>query len=217
MCVCPLSRVWLFAAPWTVAFQAPLSMGFSRQEYWSRLLFPTPGWGGFFLNQRWKNLLCLLHWQSDFSPPAPPGKPLEYISLFNPENNQKSASICTNEKKKWNLKTLSNLSKDTPSKWSSQDFNAGGRTSKACTLPSTGWVVGTQRATWRVSSHRLQTVPPNNLERGLRGEQSFSVWSLMPYQHHREAYQECNLFFLNCWKGTAIWILIQSPGENLCI
>ena len=30
-------------APWTVARQAPLSMGFSRQEYWSGLLFPPPG------------------------------------------------------------------------------------------------------------------------------------------------------------------------------
>ena len=29
--------------PWTVACQAPLSMGFSRQEYWSGLLFPSPG------------------------------------------------------------------------------------------------------------------------------------------------------------------------------
>ena len=34
-----LSRVWLFATPWTVARQAPLSMGFSRQEYWSGLPF----------------------------------------------------------------------------------------------------------------------------------------------------------------------------------
>ena len=31
------------ATPWTVAHQAPLSMGFSRQEYWSELLFPSPG------------------------------------------------------------------------------------------------------------------------------------------------------------------------------
>ena len=31
----PLSRVWVFATPWTAAHQAPLSMGFSRQEYWS--------------------------------------------------------------------------------------------------------------------------------------------------------------------------------------
>ena len=35
-----LSRVRLFATPWTVAYQAPLSMGFSRQEYWSGLPFP---------------------------------------------------------------------------------------------------------------------------------------------------------------------------------
>ena len=33
----------LFATPWTVAFQGPLSMGFSRQEYWSGLPFPSPG------------------------------------------------------------------------------------------------------------------------------------------------------------------------------
>ena len=37
-----LSRVRLFASPWTVAYQAPLSMGFSRQEYWSRLPLPPP-------------------------------------------------------------------------------------------------------------------------------------------------------------------------------
>ena len=38
-----LSRVRLFATPWTVAYQAPPSMGFSRQEYWSGLPFPYPG------------------------------------------------------------------------------------------------------------------------------------------------------------------------------
>ena len=37
-----LSHVWLFATPWTVAHQAPLSMGFSKQEYWSGLPFPPP-------------------------------------------------------------------------------------------------------------------------------------------------------------------------------
>ena len=37
-----LSRVQLFATSWTVAYQAPLSMGFSRQEYWSGLPFPSP-------------------------------------------------------------------------------------------------------------------------------------------------------------------------------
>ena len=37
------SLVRLFATQWTVACQASLSMGFSRQEYWSGLPFPTPG------------------------------------------------------------------------------------------------------------------------------------------------------------------------------
>ena len=37
------SCVWLFVTPWTVACLAPLSMGFSRQEYWSALPFPSPG------------------------------------------------------------------------------------------------------------------------------------------------------------------------------
>ena len=45
MCVCvceSISRVWLFATRRTVAHQAPLSMEFSRQEYWSGLPFPSP-------------------------------------------------------------------------------------------------------------------------------------------------------------------------------
>jgi len=44
-CACAqlLSHIWLFVTPWTLAYQAPLSMGFSRQEYWSRLPFPPPG------------------------------------------------------------------------------------------------------------------------------------------------------------------------------
>ena len=42
-CARKLSRVWLFAIPWTVACQAFLSMGFSRQEYWSGLPFPPSG------------------------------------------------------------------------------------------------------------------------------------------------------------------------------
>ena len=37
-----LSRVRLFATPWTVAYQTSQSMGFSRQEYWSGLSFPSP-------------------------------------------------------------------------------------------------------------------------------------------------------------------------------
>ena len=38
-----LSRVQLFATPWTIAYQVPRSMGFSRQEYWNGLPFPSPG------------------------------------------------------------------------------------------------------------------------------------------------------------------------------
>ena len=38
----PLSCVWLLATPWTAAYQAPPSMGFSRQEYWSGVPLPSP-------------------------------------------------------------------------------------------------------------------------------------------------------------------------------
>ena len=38
-----LSRVRLFATPWSAVYQAPLSMGFSRHEYWSGLPFSPPG------------------------------------------------------------------------------------------------------------------------------------------------------------------------------
>ena len=51
------------ATPWTVAHQAPLSIELSRQEYWSRLPFPTPG----NLSNPGLNL-CLLHWQADSLP-----------------------------------------------------------------------------------------------------------------------------------------------------
>ena len=41
-CVCVLSRALLFGSPRTIAHQAPLSMEFSRQEYWIGLPFPSP-------------------------------------------------------------------------------------------------------------------------------------------------------------------------------
>ena len=40
---CVLSRVQFFVTPWMVAHQAPLPMEFSREEYWRRVPFPTPG------------------------------------------------------------------------------------------------------------------------------------------------------------------------------
>ena len=43
LCAQSLSHVWLFATPWTVAHQDPLSMSFLRQEYWNWLSFPSPG------------------------------------------------------------------------------------------------------------------------------------------------------------------------------
>ena len=65
-----LRHVRLFVTPWTVAYQAPPSMGFSRQEYWSGLPFPSPG----DLPDPGSNpcLLCLLHWQADSLPNVPP-------------------------------------------------------------------------------------------------------------------------------------------------
>ena len=42
-CACVLSHVGLFVTPWTVAHQAPLLVEFSKQEYWSGLLFLSPG------------------------------------------------------------------------------------------------------------------------------------------------------------------------------
>ena len=50
-----LSRVGLLATPWTAAYQAPPSMGFSRQEYWSGV--PLPSLNGM---HRWWNSFCLL-------------------------------------------------------------------------------------------------------------------------------------------------------------
>ena len=72
--VCTLSCfscVWLFATLSTVAHQAPLSMEFSRQEYWSGLPFPPPGdlrTQGSILH-----FLTLLRWQVDSLPLVPPG------------------------------------------------------------------------------------------------------------------------------------------------
>ena len=44
------SRVWLFATPWSAAYQAPLSLGFSRQEHWSGMPFPSP----MYESEKWK-------------------------------------------------------------------------------------------------------------------------------------------------------------------
>ena len=61
-----LCRVSFFVTLWTVACQAPLSMEFSRQDYWSRLPFPTPG---DLSNPGIEHTsLASLHWQEDSLP-----------------------------------------------------------------------------------------------------------------------------------------------------
>ena len=63
-----LSHVRLFGTPWTVAYQAPRSMEFSRQEYWSGLPFPSPGDRPNPWIEPWSSAL-----QADALPSEPPG------------------------------------------------------------------------------------------------------------------------------------------------
>ena len=65
--MCRLGPIWLFATSWTVAHEAPLSIGFSRQEHWSGLQFPPPG----DLPDPGINrlcVLCFLCWQAGSLP-----------------------------------------------------------------------------------------------------------------------------------------------------
>ena len=71
----------LFVTPWTVALQAPLFMGFSRQEYWSDLPFPSPG---DLPNPG--NKTGSLTLQADSLPTELPGKPLVVFLL--PESRE---------------------------------------------------------------------------------------------------------------------------------
>ena len=66
-----LSRVWLLATPWTAAHQAPPSMGFSRQEYWSGVPLPSPSYDldlpkpaviWIYLNQLWSRSKPAVIW-----------------------------------------------------------------------------------------------------------------------------------------------------------
>ena len=71
-----LSHVQLFVTPWTVAYQAPPSMGFSRQEYWNETSFPSPG---DFPDQGIKPGCPAL--KADALSSEPPGK-LAFIFIF---------------------------------------------------------------------------------------------------------------------------------------
>ena len=50
------SRVWLCATPWTAAHQAPPSIGFSRQEYWSGVPLPSPDFGASTFIRKWGHI-----------------------------------------------------------------------------------------------------------------------------------------------------------------
>ena len=78
--LCVLSHfscVQLFVIPWTVALRAPLSRGFSKQEYWNGLPFPPPGhWG---LN---RGLFCPARWPlGSLAAPPPPITPRPFVLL----------------------------------------------------------------------------------------------------------------------------------------
>ena len=72
-----LSRVRLFVTPWTVAYQAPLFMEFSRQEYWSGLPFPSPGDLPDSGIEPGSPTL-----QADALPSEPPGKPISLVKSY---------------------------------------------------------------------------------------------------------------------------------------
>ena len=67
------SCVWLFSTLWTVASQAPLSMEFSRQGYWSELPCPLPG--GSPQPRDWIHIFCVSCIAGRFFTAEPPGKP----------------------------------------------------------------------------------------------------------------------------------------------
>ena len=82
-----LSHVQLFATPWTVAYQAPLSIGFSRQESWSGLPFPSPGG---LPDQGIEPGFPAL--QADALTSEPPGKPQSQRKAM-PKNAQTTAQL----------------------------------------------------------------------------------------------------------------------------
>ena len=79
-CVLSLSHAWLFAAPWTVACQASLSMEFSRQEYWSDLPFPPPRYLPDPETEPTSPPSPAL--SGEFFTTLPPGKPISVIFLL---------------------------------------------------------------------------------------------------------------------------------------
>ena len=84
-----LSRVQLFVTPWTVACQTPLSVEFSRQEYWKRLPFPTPG--DFSHPEIELESLASPALAGGFFTPEPPGKPKATMPQLKQTNQRQSS------------------------------------------------------------------------------------------------------------------------------
>ena len=84
-CAQSLSRVLLFAIPWTIAHQAPMAMGFPRQEYWSWLPFPSPG--AFPTQGSNPHFFHPRHWQACSLPPHPLENTFKWGLVIIEENN----------------------------------------------------------------------------------------------------------------------------------
>ena len=93
-----LSCVQLFATPWTISYQAPLSMEFPRQEYWSGLPFPSPA---DLPNAGTEPRSPAL--QADTLTSEPPGKPLEKPRAkgFQGESSLCKCCVSSNKTRAW--------------------------------------------------------------------------------------------------------------------
>ena len=100
-----LSHVRIFCNPWTVAHQAPLSMGFPRQEYWSGLLFPSLGGSSPPRNQT--SIFCVAGRFCITKPPVKSNIEIlssyKYIGFF--------LFVCFRWKRPWKLSKMLQMSK----------------------------------------------------------------------------------------------------------
>ena len=106
-----LSRVWLFMTLWTAAYQAPLSMGFSRQEYWSGVPLPSPD---LLLSNRFKKKTPSLTWGLGYENKQMPIMMLELSLqvLFGPGSQKNQKRPPKKQKSRpfiWNLRKLEKL------------------------------------------------------------------------------------------------------------
>ena len=159
-----LSCVQLFVTPWTIAHQASLSMGFSRQEYWSELSFPSPGLlpnpglelrppalaVRFFTRKPPRKLPCLLPWGNSECWVLP-GDPL--FSKFIPVSFYHR--LITTLRRGWSAHLLRGES------WYSQ---RSGTISKTWQVEGIGWLVPVWNSAPRTAfSHSIPTHSPEEI------------------------------------------------------